>query len=180
MKFTHALLIAIFIVLGLIAAKMYMNKGFESAVYTNPTADMISTTPVQDESMMFAPPTTFPTSTLKQTGTIEGSLSYPSEGIPNDMQVCAENITTYESFCTSEKIADAKYTYGKGYMLKAPPGNYYIYAKLPNQEYKAYYNAFVACGLLASCKDHTPIAVSVSANTTTSKIDPQDWYGTQP
>lgn len=113
-----------------------------------------------------------------QTGTIEGSLSFPSEGIPQDLQVCAETLMGVQFECTSTHIQDSKYTYGSGYKLELPPGKYYVYAQVPsfNSGYKAYYNEFVTCGLSVECQSHEPIEVNVSAGETVTGVDPQDWY----
>ncbi|MDQ3018854.1 MAG: hypothetical protein M3Q64_03220, partial [bacterium] len=40
------------------------------------------------------------TGTALRQGTLEGSLSYPSGGIPSSMQVCAISTTTRQSFCS--------------------------------------------------------------------------------
>lgn len=120
------------------------------------------------------------TQTQRETGTIEGSLSYPSEAFPDNMSVCAESDELENPICTKTFINDKKYQYGRGYTLAVPAGTYLVYAKLDSAEYRAYYNKFVTCGLLASCEDHTPIQVTVKANQTISKVDPQDWYNVQP
>lgn len=119
-----------------------------------------------------------PTTTQQQTGIIEGSLSFPSEGIPQDLKVCAETLMGVQFECTSTHIKDSKYTYGEGYKLELPPGKYYVYAQVPsfNSDYKAYYSEFVACGLSINCPSHKPIEVEVSAGATLTGIDPHDWY----
>lgn len=107
---------------------------------------------------------------------IEGSLSYPSEGIPADLMVCAENQETKKLFCTGEKIEDAKYQYHYGYKLEVPPGKYYVYAFTSEiVGYKAYFSEHVICGSLASCPSHEPVAVTIKAGATISGIDPGDW-----
>ena len=122
-------------------------------------------------------PTAVPSpSPVPQTGTIEGSMSFPGEGVPDYIEVCAENQDTKEVFCTTERIQNPKYTYGIGYMLDVPPGTYLVYALDPNKNYKAYYSEFVTCGLSVDCSSHTPIPVEVKAGITTSEVDPQDWY----
>ncbi len=115
-------------------------------------------------------------------GTIEGSLSYPSEFIP-EMEVCAENIETEEEFCTYEQIEDQKYIYGYGYKIEVPEGNYQVFARLTDvaeddayADYKAYYSDFVTCGLEYDCPSHNPITVEVSAGETVAGVDPHDWY----
>lgn len=115
-------------------------------------------------------------------GTIEGSLSYPGEFIP-ELEVCAENIKTAEEFCTYEQIEDKKYMYGYGYKIEVPEGSYQVYAQLIETEdedayadYKAYYSEFVTCGLEYDCPSHNPITVEVSAGETVTDVDPHDWY----
>ena len=44
-------------------------------------------------------------------GVIEGSLSYPSEFIPDDMTICAENLATQKIYCTSKHLKAKKYRY---------------------------------------------------------------------
>lgn len=116
-----------------------------------------------------------PTS-ISKNGTIEGSLSFPSEGIPKNLEVCAENQTTKEIYCTSKHLQNPKYTYGVGYTLNVPAGIYLVYALDPSGDYKAYYSEFVTCGLSVNCPSHEPILVEVKAGETTSDVDPQDWY----
>jgi hypothetical protein len=114
-------------------------------------------------------------------GTIEGSLGYPSEGIPADMKVCAENIKTKEQYCTSTHIENSKYKYGKGYKINLPPGDYYVFATLLSLgDYKAYYSEFVTCGIKVGCSSHDPIKVTVADGEIIENIDPQDWYKTNP
>jgi len=112
-----------------------------------------------------------------RTGIIEGSLGYPSEGIPEDMEVCAENILTKKQYCTRKHIQDKKYTFGIGYKLKVPVGDYYIFAILPSRrDWRAYYSEFVICGLKVNCPSHKPIVVKVRANEIIENINPIDWY----
>lgn len=109
-------------------------------------------------------------------GTIEGSLSFPGEGIPEDMEICAENQDTKEVYCADKHIQDPKYTYGVGYTLDVPAGIYLVYALDPYKDYKAYYSEFVTCGLSVDCPSHEPILVEVKVGETISEVDPQDWY----
>lgn len=119
-------------------------------------------------------------------GFIEGSLGYPSEGIP-EMNICAENVSTKVLTCTSKKINNRKYTYGEGYRLEVPTGTYYVFATLlpagaggsAFANYKAYYSEFVTCGIDANCPSHAPVKVVVHVNQTVPQIDPIDWYNVQ-
>ncbi len=115
-------------------------------------------------------------------GTIEGSLGYPSDFIP-EMSVCAVETKTKESYCTMEMLENEKFMYGIGYSLEIPEGSYQIYAQLEDSEntsfkkgYKAYYSKFVTCGMDIKCDSHKPITVKIKGGETLSDIDPQDWY----
>jgi hypothetical protein len=125
------------------------------------------------------------TAAAPDAGVIEGSLSYPSEFIPSDMTICAENLATKQLYCTNKHLKAKKYKYKVGYKLTVPPGDYHVFAKLPDparygasypKDYRAYYSEFVKCGMRADCLDHTPIVVKVTSGETVSGIDPMDWY----
>ncbi len=113
-------------------------------------------------------------------GIIEGSMSYPSSGIPDDIVVCAENITSKKQFCTNTQIKDKKYKYGIGYKIDAPAAGYYVFALPPrmrqgSKDYRAYYSEYVTCGIRKECTSHTPIVVTVEVGKI-SHADPMDWY----
>ena len=158
------------LVVGAVGAMAYFvgqGKLILPAFLTSPTPS-----PQVNQESPFASP-----SSQVQTGTIEGSLSYPSEGIPETLQVCAQEMTNNKQFCTSKHLQNSKYQYGVGYRLEVSPGTYQVYAFLPKQpEVKAYYSEAVPCGLTVSCTSHQPIDVTVQAGEIVSNIDPQDWY----
>lgn len=113
-------------------------------------------------------------------GTIEGGLGFPSEGIPTDLVVCAENEQGEEVTCV-EQIKDPKYLNGTGYKMELVPAQYKVYARFPEGSggfdgYKAYYNEFVVCGLSVECESHEPIVINLEAGQTVSEINPIDWY----
>ncbi len=116
-------------------------------------------------------------------GTIEGSMGYPSEGIPPAIIVCADNLSTHVTVCTDKRITDKKYKYGTGYKLQVSPGDYYVYEKISTGKlgdfdgtYKAYYSDFVVCGESVDCKSHKPIKVTVKEGSVAFDIEPTDWY----
>jgi hypothetical protein len=115
-------------------------------------------------------------------GHIEGTTLYPSEFIPAQ-RVCAQSVTdTTERYCidTTESSGNTSPTF----RITVPPGTYHVYASLKDAsaigsdlgEYKAYYTAYVTCGLEYACKDHTKLDVSVAAGQTITNIRPHDWY----
>lgn len=110
-------------------------------------------------------------------GTIQGTLGYPSEGVPAEIEVCAQNTQTQAVQCTGQTKEGGK----AAYKIAVPAGTYVVYAKFPENSnmfkgYKAYYSEFVTCGLKAECQSHKPIEVKVAAGQTVSNIDPNDWY----
>lgn len=122
-------------------------------------------------------PTVKPTD--KNNGVITGSLSYPSEGIPEGLKICALNLVSKQEYCTDKQLKGApeEFTYGYGYKLEVPPGDYNVYAFLPSQpSFKAYYSDFVTCGLKYDCPSHNPIKVTVKAGKVSYQVDPGDWY----
>lgn len=59
-------------------------------------------------------------------GTIEGSLSYPSKGIPPNLMVCALDVKKRIRYCSNKQIRGQRFTYGIGYSLNVPEGLYYL------------------------------------------------------
>ncbi len=117
-------------------------------------------------------------------GSIEGSLSYPGEGIP-PQGVCAENTKTKELHCTYEMVSSDQYLYGYGYKLQLFPGEYHLFAHLTTQknekigytnEEQVYYSEFVTCGMLHNCPSHKPIKISLTEKQVLTGVDPIDWY----
>ena len=103
-------------------------------------------------------------------GRITGSLSYPSDYLPDDMKVTAVPLSGGGTYSTTKKR-------GNRYTLTLPAGQYYVYATTQDfVAYKAYYTEMVTCGLSINCHSHKKIMVNVKAGTTTAKVDPQDWY----
>jgi len=115
------------------------------------------------------------TGEIKSMGIIEGSLSYPSEVIP-ELIICAEDINNDQQYCTTEQIEDEKYTYSKGYKLEVPVGKYFVFAQREDNDRKAYYSEYVICGIRADCPSHKPVVVTVDEGETVSEVDPHDWY----
>ena len=110
-------------------------------------------------------------------GIITGPLSFPSEHIPEQMIVCAQEIETEVEFCTEDKIQQENFINGVGFLLEVPIGDYYVYAFLPESpDNKAYYNEFVTCGLDVDCESRENIVVTVSKNEIVEEIMPHDWY----
>lgn len=138
--------------------------------------------------------TTSSTSTTKaQEGTITGTASYPSSGLPADEEVCAVNVAdSTKVYCDKIGLRQPVNTCGTDltckpsaavtdFSIKALVGDYYVYATAEKElpSYKAYYNEFAKCGNSTSCpmQGHTQyIKVTVTANSTVKDVNPGDWY----
>lgn len=108
-------------------------------------------------------------------GYLEGSLSYPSEFIPENMQICANNAATGKDYCTYQQIKDQKYLYGVGYKLPVPAGTYEIMAVVGSSF--GGYSQFVTCGMdVNNCASHDLEQVAVKVGQTIRDLDIMDWY----
>lgn len=133
-------------------------------------------------------------SALAQNGKITGKLTYPSDYIPTTMVVCvyAADGSANDRYCSSDKASNltrAGFAFRlnyrtASYQVQHPAGSYYLYATFPKgrapvadyENYKAYYNEFVRCGMSVDCPSKRKIAVSVRAGRTTGGITLGDWY----
>jgi hypothetical protein len=116
-----------------------------------------------------APPPASPDPSL-----VSGALSYPSDHIPDDMEVCAEEVDSSRIQCGAF-ISDRDN--GRVYELTLPPGRYRIYAQTAEMpDYRAYYSEAVVCGLSVHCTSHQPIIVELAAGQRRASIDPGDWF----
>ncbi len=105
---------------------------------------------------------------------ITGELSYPSDHIPPDMDVCAEEIASGDPHCGSQTWEESGKRY---YRLSVPPGRYRVYARTGAMpDYRAYYSEAVPCGLHAECTSHEPIVVAIGPGETRESVNPHDWY----
>lgn len=107
------------------------------------------------------------------TGSIAGTLIYPSEFIPA-MWVVAFNTADVNQFAyTTTSENDNTYQ-----IDGLQPGSYYVvsYPQLEGIEASGGYTPAVACGLRVECTDHGLIAVPVTAGQVTQNINPHDWY----
>lgn len=104
------------------------------------------------------------------TGTISGSICYPSEFIPAMTAYFEE---TGSSTATELQIAENQ----SSYSIDLPPGTYTAYVWRDGYELGGSYSQAVPCGLHVSCTDHSLIPVTVTAGTEVTGVDLCDWYG---
>lgn len=109
------------------------------------------------------------------TGTIQGILGYPSEGIPA-MRVYAIDVTNPARAYVIETPASP--TLLNFTMGGLTPGTYYVlgYYRAPAGTVVGAYSVAVACGLSVTCTDHTLVPVTVTAGATTSGVQVRDYY----
>ena len=121
-------------------------------------------------------PTALPTPTPQPTPTptpgvtqIEGRVCYPSASIPE--------MTVYIQPVGEDQVYEIPIAPGQtAYQAEVPPGQYYVYAWLPDFSKSGSYSQAVTCGLTAECKNHTLLPVVVEAGQTVSGVDVCDWY----
>jgi hypothetical protein len=116
-------------------------------------------------------------------GAIQGILSYPSEGLPQGLLVCAASLEFGDTYCTDRRIQIFDPARGfsvSGYELLLPPGRYHVYAEVPNFPLRAYYSLFNICGSHVACPSHDPIIVTVRSGQLLRGVDPGDWYAWPP
>jgi hypothetical protein len=120
-------------------------------------------------------PAASPSPSAAQFGFIKGDMTYPSDAIPDDMVVCAENIDTTEVTCTKQRSG---WQSSVSYSLKVPPGRYYVYGVLlkENKGERAYYTDFIPCGMDVKCKSHKRIMLEVKAGQNLAGIKVGDWW----
>jgi hypothetical protein len=113
------------------------------------------------------------------TGTIQGSLAYPSDYLPS-LIVCAQSSIKNEDkkYCLQSKEGQ------RSYSIKVPAGQYYVFVSnigLQNTTnfyaITGFYTKFVTCGLTEKCTNRSPIAVTVKTGQVVKNIDPKDFYG---
>lgn len=120
-------------------------------------------------------PALSPSPSAPQFGFIKGDMTYPSDAIPDDMVVCAENIDTTEVTCTKQRSG---WQSSVSYSLKVSPGRYYVFGVLLKQDKgeRAYYTDFIPCGMDVKCKSHQRIMLEVKAGQNLTGIKVGDWW----
>jgi hypothetical protein len=119
-------------------------------------------------------PLSFPTMAKQPVGSISGSLSYPSEGIP-PLRIVAIKVGSNEYMAT-EVINNNTYK-----LVGLPEGKYHILAYRVTSEgadpgLVGGYSQFVLCGQTADCTDHSLVDVEVTGGADIANINPMDWY----
>lgn len=108
----------------------------------------------------------------EQTGTIRGSLGYPSSFIP-PLRVVAFNLDSGAYFDVDTELNQTEYE-----ITGLPPGRYHVlaYVQEMGADIAGGYSEFVLCGLHVDCTDHTLVEVVVGAGQVVDEVDPVDFY----
>lgn len=107
-------------------------------------------------------------------GIIEGHIVYPSAGVPLDLQVVAENLSTGQKFSPGSIISHTKYPTGFGFVIQVPPGDYHIYAFNPGDDYRAYYDEYVQSNYTVD--SHEKIIVTITAGMHVDDVVVGNWW----
>jgi hypothetical protein len=112
---------------------------------------------------------------IHRTGTLEGSITFPSSHIPPGFTVVAEEVDTGQEYKTNRVLTGGNYQYGVGFKLKVPYGNYHIYAVEPNApSFKAYYDKYMQSDFAEDSYDK--ILVAVDEGTVINDILVGNWW----
>jgi len=104
------------------------------------------------------------------TGQIEGTLGYPSSGIP-PLEVYAINTQKDEVFIIETKQNQTEFIFPG-----LPVGIYHIVAYTLDGGLSGGYSKAVECGLTVECTDHSLVDVEVKAGAVTQDVQVKDWY----
>lgn len=164
---------------------LFMLLACNFGVTTIPSLALTPTLFPQSSPSNTPPPPTFTFTPEPTTGVITGTLSYPSEFLPN-MRVVAFSLTDGNAYFV-DVVNQGTYS------IEVPAGTYYVvsypyegvagktgqadsYTLSGGMELSGGYSQMVPCGLSVGCDDHTLIPVTVAAGQTVEKVDPGDWY----
>jgi hypothetical protein len=59
---------------------------------------------------------------------IRGTLTYPSHGVPKDVNTCAMRVDTGKTYCTKEQIVADEFKTKVGYEIAVDPGEYIVFS----------------------------------------------------
>lgn len=160
-------------VFGLVGYLVYQNMN-KNEVSNTETIDLV-------ESYIDEKTNTIEEVAIDKTGFIEGSLTYPSDFIPESLTIFATNLETNITYNTSTHITDSKYHYGKGFKFEVPVGNYFVYGTVDDLDFGAYYDEAINCMIVKNSNncdqsDRTRIPVTVTDGQTSSGVVVGDWY----
>lgn len=104
------------------------------------------------------------------TGSIAGTLSYPSEFIP-PLRVAAFQVGSSQYY-----YVDTLENQGTYQIDNLPAATYHVVAYTMGGELAGGYTQAVPCGLSVDCNDHSLIDVNVTGGQVSAGVNPADWY----
>jgi hypothetical protein len=104
------------------------------------------------------------------TGSISGSLSYPSEYIP------AQRVFAFQVGSENYFYVDTAENQTSYQIDNLPTGYYTVVAYRLDGNLAGGYTQAVPCGLTVSCTNHDLLEVPVNIGQVVTGIDPADWY----
>lgn len=107
----------------------------------------------------------------KAEGSIQGTLGYPSSGIPELFVYAFDSTNEKKYFMIETAVNQMTFT-----MNGIPAGSYYVVAYAKDYAVSGAYTKMVPCGLSVECTDHSMIAVTVLPGETTKGVEVKDWY----
>lgn len=109
-------------------------------------------------------------------GKISGFTKYKEQThIPEKFHVCAETFNASERYCVNKfSKVDSRGAYA--FTIDVPIGQYYVYSGVTGENYKAYYDEFVQCGMKKSCANKGLLPVKVLKGQTVDNILPINWF----
>lgn len=107
---------------------------------------------------------------VNQTGQIEGTLGYPSSGIP-PLEVYAINTQKDEVYMIETEQNQTEFIFSG-----LPVGIYHVVAYTTDGGLSGGYSKAVECGLTVECTDHSLVDVDVKAGAVTQDVEVKDWY----
>ncbi len=117
-----------------------------------------------------AQPTATPLPLVAANGSVEGTICFPSSGIP------PMNLYLHQVGADTPNVLSIN-TNQMSFSAELTPGTYVAYAWLPDFSLGGSYSQAVACGLSVECTDHSLVQFQVAAGALTSGVDVCDWYG---
>lgn len=117
-----------------------------------------------------------PTATASAVGSISGTLSYPSEGIP-PLRVIAFNLNTGYYYWQTTVLNQQTFRFDD-----LPVGSYHVLAYPVDGNNPNLCGAYSQAALCTTsgCTDHSLVEVKVLANQETKNIAVTDWYNPDP
>jgi hypothetical protein len=180
----------LFVSLGIYIGQNYKvisnNQGVASSIFSSTSTSNSTTSNSSSSNLVVS------SDTKISTGTVKGSVSYPSDRIPAQT-ICLLEVTTKKETCLNSKLDQAKYE------LQVSTGKYQAYVSAwskdvdtapVTQNKRIYYTQYVkdcmqkdykpenlCSGSNVPASYHTNyITFEVKADEIIDKIDPVDWY----